>query len=103
MQQSKNKKMKNVFKISFFSVSFLIMMFTFSCIYQINSMTQEKYLVKEYQNKINNISNKNYLSFYNKDNGVSLRKAEEMARERSFIDTENVTYIKVSSGEVVIR
>lgn len=102
-QLSKNKKMPKIFKLSAFLLFSLIITLSFSCIYQISSITQEKYLLQDYQNQVKKIFREKGAFSYQKNNAPSLSMVESVAKEKYFTKTEEVTYIKVSSGEVVIR
>ncbi len=95
--------MKVISKISYISLLFFAIVLTFSCIFQIIGVTQEKYLSQEYQEKINTISRESYFAFRGVENGPSLKEVEEMAREDNFIDVENIIYVKAPATEVVVR
>ncbi len=95
--------MKSIFKISYLSLFFFVIVLTFSCLFQIINLTQEKYLTQRYQEKINTISRKNYFDHYSAENGFSLREVEEIARENNFTETGSITYLKAPATEVVVR
>ncbi len=95
--------MKSIFKISYISLFFFVIVLTFSCIFQIINITQERYLAQRYQEKINTISKENYFALRGSENGPSLREIERIARENNFTDAGSVTYIKAPATEVVVR
>ncbi len=95
--------MKSILKISYLSLFFFVIVLTFSCIFQIINLTQEKYLTQRYQEKINTISRKNYFNHHGSENGFSLREVEEIARENNFTDKGSITYLKAPATEVVVR
>jgi hypothetical protein len=66
-------------------------------------MTTEKKLTQQYQKEIHNISNEEMFSVLGEK--VSLAEAEEVARQRDFIDaeSEDVVYIEIPSSKVVVR
>ena len=94
--------MNTIFKTSFITLSLLIVVLTFSCIFQIINTTQEKHLVQRYQREINKLSGESYFANQKMENRLTLSEVEEMARERSFTESENITYVRVSSSEVVV-
>ncbi len=95
--------MKTVLKFSHILLSSLVVVLAVFCIYQIISVTQERYVAEKNQRKVNAIVRENYSFSQSSNNEVSLRDVEEMALERGFIATEDVAYIKVSGTEVVAR
>jgi hypothetical protein len=95
--------MKSIFKISYLFFFSLVIVLTFSCVFQIINITQEKYLTQEFQKKINTISRENLYTLQGSESSLSLREIETMARERKFTDLGTVSYLKVPATEVVVR
>ncbi len=102
MQQSKNKNMKTISKIFRITLAVLAIVFSFSCVFQIIKMTNEKYLVEKYQEEVNTISEEIYSASQNFEKELTLATVENMAKEKNFVQSENITYVKVSSAEVVV-
>ncbi len=95
--------MKSIFKISYLTLFFFVIVLTFSCIFQVINLTQEKYLTLRYQEKINTISRKNYSGAHDVKNGFSLKEVKRIASENNFTETESITYLKAPATEVVVR
>ncbi len=95
--------MKGFFRFIYVSLFALAIVLSFSCIYQIINVTQERYLAQRYQKKVNTISRENYSLFYGLQNGISLKEVEEIVKEKEFTQAKDVTYLQVSSREVVSR
>lgn len=95
--------MKKIFKIFQISLLALFIPLVFLCVIQITGMTTEKKLTQQYQKEIHNISNEEMFSVLGEK--VSLAEAEEVARQRDFIDAESddVVYIEIPSSKVVVR
>jgi hypothetical protein len=95
--------MKKIFKIFQISLLALFIPLVFLCVIQITGMTTEKKLTQQYQKEIHNISNEEMFSVLGEK--VSLAEAEEVARQRDFIDaeSEDVVYIEIPSSKVVVR
>ncbi len=94
--------MKSLLKISSVFLGVLVVVLTFFCIFQIINSTQEKHLVQSYQEKINTITRDRSLGFSERGNNLTLSEVENIARKRNFVESENVTYVRVSSSEVVV-
>lgn len=94
--------MKSLLKISSVFLGVLVVVLTFFCIFQIINSTQEKHLVQSYQEKINTITRDRSLGFSERGNNLTLSEVENIARKRDFVESENVTYVRVSSSEVVV-
>ncbi len=103
MQQLRNNTMQFFLKSFNVLMISLAVVLTFSCIFQIVGITQEKYLAHLYQEKINTIEKESYFITRGEDSRLSLVQAEEMARERDFVETGVVTYLRVPATEVVVR
>lgn len=95
--------MKSILKVVWGSLISLAIVLTFSCIFQIVDITQDNYLAQQKQRKINTISRESLYSLHQSENSISLGEIEKMARERNFTDSEGITYLRVSSTEVVVR
>jgi len=80
----------------------LIVVLTFSCVFQIVTVTQETYLTQRYQKKINTIA-REVSSPFRGEEKLSLSEVEEMAYERGFTGSESVSYVEVFATEVVVR
>jgi hypothetical protein len=95
--------MKKIFKIFQISLLALFIPLVFLCVIQITGMTTEKKLTQQYQREIHNISNEEMFSVLGEK--VSLAEAEEVARQRDFIDaeSEDVVYLEIPSSKVVVR
>jgi hypothetical protein len=103
MQQLRNKEMQGFLKIIYGLMISLAIVLTFSCIFQIVGITQDKYLAHLYQEKINTIEREKHLNVNAEVHRLSLVQFEEMARERNFVDAGSVTYLRVPATEVVVR
>lgn len=92
-----------MFKIFQISLLALFIPLVFLCVIQITGMTTEKKLTQQYQREIHNISNEEMFSVLGEK--VSLAEAEEVARQRDFIDaeSEDVVYLEIPSSKVVVR
>ncbi len=90
-------KIINVILFSF------VLMLSFSCIFQVIKITEEKALAHQYQREINQANKEK--SFADIDNNVfiSLKDIEEEAREKSFVESSDVDYVEVSEAEMVIK
>lgn len=94
--------MNNISKIICVLLASLIVVLTFSCVFQIVNTTQETYLAQEYQEKINMVTRETASSFQENEK-LSLGVVEEMVRERNFTDSGSVSYVEVLATEVVVR
>ncbi len=95
--------MNYFYKISCLSLFLLLVALTFSCVVQVVSATQEKSAIQKYQSKINERRNESSVDYSINGNGISLSAIEEMARERMFVESSEVTFVKVSTTEIVKR
>ncbi len=92
------KKILKTFQISLLVLFIPLVAF---CVFQITGVTSEKKLTQQYQREVSNILNEEVYSVLSGE--VSLRQAEEFARERNFIDVEDFVYIEIPSNKVVVR
>jgi hypothetical protein len=92
--------MKKIIKTFQISLLLLFIPLVAFCVFQITGMTKEKKLTQQYQREIDNIVNEDMFIVLSEE--VSLKQAEEFARERDFIDVENFVYIEAPSNKVVL-
>ncbi len=95
--------MNYIYKISCLSLFVLMVALTFSCVLQIVNATQEKSAIQEYQKKINIAKSESDTNYLASSNGISLSNIEETAREKMFIDSTDVIFVRSSATEVVVR
>lgn len=95
--------MNYLYKISCLSLFVLITVLTFSCIFQIVSTTQEKSAIYNYQRKINIVKQEKENNQMTNGSNISLSSIEKIARENMFVDSSDVTFVRFSPTEVVIR
>ena len=94
--------MNNISKTICALLASLIIVLTFSCVFQIVSITQETYLAQKYQEKINMVTREATSSFQENEK-LSLGVVEEMMREKNFTNSGSVSYVEVLATEVVVR
>lgn len=95
--------MNYIYKISCFSLFILMIVLTFSCVLQIVNATQEKSTIQQYQRKINIVKSESENNYLASSNNVSLSNIEKVAREKMFVDSSDVIFVRSSATEVVIR
>ncbi len=85
-------------------LSFLLMVaFLFNYVHQISSLARETYLIEGYQRKIEEYSReKNSLEYSLLENN-SFTYIDRIAKDMDFVEAERPSYIKILSGEVVVR
>ncbi len=95
--------MKFFYKISCLFLGATVITLTFSCIFQVVSLTQEREGMKRYQDQVTALQKKQRESFVGSSVTISLREVEEKAQERNFVQSQSITYIDASSRAVVRR
>jgi len=70
-------------------------------IYQVNSEAAERYLIKEYQEKITELSKENKILEVNSSQTASLDNMTELIEKLSFEKTDKIYYIQVLNTQVV--
>jgi len=99
MTKNKRKTRKISYLIFCFALfSFLILLFS-----QINAQVQERYLLKEYANKIENLTRENQDLEMKLINKNGLDNVETFAQKMDFEKTEKIHYIKVLGTTVVAK
>ncbi len=95
--------MKFFYKISCLFLGVTVLTLTFSCIFQVVSLTQEREDMKIYQDRVTSLQRQQKESFAGSGVVISLREIEEKAQERNFVQSQSITYIDASSKAVVRR
>lgn len=78
-----------------------IILFLAFYIFQANSMVSEKYLLKDYQKKLNNLSRENEFLEINSAQVNSLGNIENLVKDFGFEKVGQVHYIQVLESQVV--
>lgn len=95
-----------VFKLSSLKKIFWILTFFFAIsalvfyVFQINTFTKERYLIRDYETKINYLSQKNKILEINFSKANSLGNMGVYVQNQNFEKIENVEYIRVLEGTV---
>ncbi len=92
-----------LYKTSYSLIFFSCVALIFCCVFQVVSVTQEKSSVQSYQSKISAIKQERNEVLAGVSSGVSLSSVEEIARDLNFVESDAVTYIRLSSSEMVRR
>ena len=93
---------KNI-KISYLLFSVLLLVSVFSYVFQVSALTQETYLIENYQEKINSYSQESSSLEYEFLQNNSFFEIENIAQELNFQEAERVSYIEVMGSEVVVK
>ena len=85
----------------FFSLLLLVSIFTY--VFQVSALTQETYLIENYQEKINSYSQESSSLEYKFLQNNSFFEVENIAQELDFEEAQRVSYIEVMGSEVVVK
>lgn len=77
--------------------------FLFFYIFQVNAEVSERYLIGEYEKKINELSKENKTLQIGSTQGVSLDKMAEQVASLNFEKTDKIHYIRVLEAQVVVK
>ncbi len=80
----------------------VVVALAFACVLQITDMTQSRFLAQEYQNRLNEVSEKS-LTLNDPENNLSLSEIERIAESNGFTDGGSVIYVEVSDTEMVVK
>ena len=90
-------------KIQYILFSLLLLVSIFTYVFQVSALTQETYLIEDYQEKINSYSQESSSLEYKFLQSNSFFEVENIARELNFEEAQRVSYIEVTGSEVVVK
>jgi len=88
-------------KLNFFSKTFwVVMLFVtvtliVACVFQLNSQVQETYLIKQYENKLNQLTQENKVLEIDYSKTNSLNNIGALAQNQVFEKAQKIEYIRV--------
>ncbi len=96
-------KLRPSFKI--FSILLIAVIFSLLlvCVYQLNRHTQEVYLIKDFEKKINQLSQENKMLEINFSNANSLKNINNYLQNQSFVKVGKVEYIYLLGGTALAK
>lgn len=94
-----NTKIKTFYIISGLLIVSLVSVY----IFQVSSLVESNYFIKNYQEKITDYSQKSNNMEYKFLQDNSLLAVEEVAEELKFKEVNKTSYVEVSGSEVVVR
>lgn len=94
-----NKKLKAQYLI----FSLLLMVGIFVYVFQVSALTQETYMIEDYQKKINSYSQESDSLEYKFLQTNSFFEVENIAQELDFKEASRISYIEVMGSEVVVK
>lgn len=92
-------KFNFIFGLSFILIIFLVIFY----IFQVNAITASMYLIKNYDKKIESISQENKLLEIKFSQANSLENLRSLVENLDLEEVGKVDYIKVPEGTVVIK
>ncbi|GEM_PF-1394419 len=96
-------KKKNNYKLIYLFSFLLTLALLFGYVYQVSSLAQETYLIREYQNKIAEYSREKRNLEYSFLENNSFGYIQELAGDLNFVPSNGTSYITILTGEVVVR
>ncbi len=81
----------------------LLLVAIFAYVFQVSALTQETYLIENYQEKINSYSQESSSLEYEFLQSNSFFEVENIAEELDFEKAQRVSYIEVMGSEVVVK
>lgn len=90
-------------KTFWISSAIFIVFFIALYIYQVNVETTDRYLIKEYQEKMAELSRENKILEVNSAQMASLDNVTELIKELSFEETDKIHYIQILDTQVVAK
>ena len=96
-------KLRPSFKI--FSILLITAIFSllFVCVYQLNRHTQEVYLIKDLEKRINQLSEENKVLEISFSNANSLKNINNYLQNESFVKVGRVDYIYLLGGTALAK
>ncbi len=91
--------LKFVWLIFFILGAFLVGFY----IFQVGALSQEKYLIKDYEEKMNFLSKNNRFLDISFSKMNSLSNIENYLKDKNFVKTNGVKYIRILEGSVVAK
>ena len=82
---------------------FLILLLVGTYVFQIGSLTREKYLIKSYRNNIFSLSENNKSLSINFSKASSLNNIDGHLSNNDFVKPRSINYIEVLDSSVVAR
>ena len=79
---------------------FSMLGFTASLIFQINYLTQDVFLIQEYKQKLNQLSNNNEGLEISLAQSSSLKNIEDYLQSKNFVKADRVKYIQILETSV---
>ncbi len=90
-------------KIQYVVFSTLLILSIFTYVIQVGALTQENYLIENYQKEINSYSRESNNLEYKFLQSNSFFEVENIAQELNFEEANRVSYIEVTGSEVVVK
>ncbi|OHA76747.1 MAG: hypothetical protein A3H01_00515 [Candidatus Wildermuthbacteria bacterium RIFCSPLOWO2_12_FULL_40_9] len=90
-------------KVLWVFVILFVLIFVFLSVFQINMMTRETYSIRDYQNKIRELSLENKALSINLSQTDSLARFEILVQGLNLEKADRVQYIQVLAGQVVAK
>jgi len=96
-------------KSTFFSKAFWLMMtlvtlaLIIACVFQLNAQTRERYLIKGYENKLDQITQENRVLEINYSKTNSLDTIGTLAQNQVFEKTQKIEYIRVLDSTALAK
>ena len=89
--------------VSYTLFSLLLLVSIFTYVFQVNALTQETYLIENYQEEITSYSQESSSLEYKFLQNNSFFEVENIAQELDFEKPQRVSYIEVMGSEVVVK
>jgi len=96
-----NSKRKFSFKTFWILSSILILALSLFCIFQANSLAREVFLIKSYEEKLNQLSENNEILEINFAQSNSLENIGNYLQNKNFEKVSQVKYIRILESSVV--
>lgn len=94
---------KKKYNASYIISTIVLISLIFLYVFQVSALTQESYLLENYQEKIDSYAKETRSLEYKFLQNNSFFQIENIAQELNFIDAEKVSYIQVRGSEVVVK
>lgn len=97
--------MTKIFTLKFVWLTFFILsaFLVGFYIFQVGALSQEKYLIKDYEEKMNLLSKNNIFLDISFSKMNSLSNIENYLKDKNFVKTNGVKYIRILEGSVVAK